>query len=224
MAIDRQHNALQVIFSFFLGMMVVAFIGVGVNTFYPSPMQDVNSEVEELYQQQSDIEMSRDQDGNLSAADKRKLEDLRTQIDAAEEEQQLADEAWSRNTSIILILFATLVMGVSLIRSEQLRIISNGLLLGGLFTMIYGVGWVIAGGSSVARFAVMSFALVITFALGYARFVRDRETRAVSPVTAGGVALAGDSEAFATLQGRVDALERRAAAAAKALGRDEDAD
>ena len=38
-AADRQHAALQTIFSFFLGLMVVAFIGVGVNTFYPSPAE-----------------------------------------------------------------------------------------------------------------------------------------------------------------------------------------
>ena len=32
---DRQHYALQTIFSLFLGLMVLALIGVGVNTFYP---------------------------------------------------------------------------------------------------------------------------------------------------------------------------------------------
>ena len=36
-ASDRQHYALQTIFSFFLGLIVLAFVGVGVNTFYPSP-------------------------------------------------------------------------------------------------------------------------------------------------------------------------------------------
>ena len=36
---DRQHYALQTIFSFFLGLMVLAFIGVGVNTFYPQPSE-----------------------------------------------------------------------------------------------------------------------------------------------------------------------------------------
>jgi hypothetical protein len=34
-AADRQHQALQTIFSFFLGLVVLAFIGVGANTFYP---------------------------------------------------------------------------------------------------------------------------------------------------------------------------------------------
>lgn len=34
---DPGTSMLQVIFSFFLGLMVTAFIGVGVNTFYPEP-------------------------------------------------------------------------------------------------------------------------------------------------------------------------------------------
>ena len=42
MARDRQRDALQTIFSFFVGLMVLAFIGVGVNTFYQSPEQDAS--------------------------------------------------------------------------------------------------------------------------------------------------------------------------------------
>ena len=102
-------------------------------------------------------------------------------------------------------------MSVSLIRSEQLRIISNGLLLGGVFTMLYGTGWVIASGSSVARFAVMTFALVVTFALGYARFVRRRPTPA-APTETGAPAAA-----VWALESRVALLERRVAEAAAAL-------
>ena len=55
MAMDRQHYALQTIFSFFLGLMVLAFVGVGVNTFYPQPaetsqkaMQDLSRKMEAL--------------------------------------------------------------------------------------------------------------------------------------------------------------------------------
>lgn len=31
-------------------------------------------------------------------------------------------------------------MAISLVRADQLPVISNGLLLGGVFTMLYGVG------------------------------------------------------------------------------------
>lgn len=223
MATDRQHNALQVIFSFFLGLMLVAFIGVGVNTFYPGPYEDESAELEELYEQQNDIQRLRDPDGQLTAAEQAELDELRAETRALEEERNDAEEIWVRNTSIVLILFATGVMSISLIRSEQLRIISNGLLLGGLFTMVYGVGWAIADGGSVARFGVMTFALVATFALGYLRFVRVRGRRGeVAASATSGVVISDD--AVASLDARVAALERRAAAAARALGQDEDAD
>ena len=34
---DLGQSMLQVIFSFFLGLVVTAFVGIGVNTFYPEP-------------------------------------------------------------------------------------------------------------------------------------------------------------------------------------------
>jgi len=223
MAVDKQLNALQVIFSFFLGMMVVAFIGVGVNTFYEQPFARYQDQIDELYREQEDITIGKGTE-DLTPAEERELDRIQDEIRALEDEREASNSEWARNTSIILILFATLVMGVSLVRSEELRIISNGLLLGGLFTMIYGVGWVIASSSSVARFAVMSFALVVTFALGYARFVRGREARAAAPAAAGTGGAVVSDETLAALQGRVEALERRAAAAAKALAREDEAD
>jgi len=78
-----------------------------------------------------------------------------------------------------------------------------------LFTMLYGVGWIIATDTSTARFVVMTVALAITLALGYARFVRGR---APAPATAAsGV---GD---FPGLERRVRELERRMNDAATAL-------
>lgn len=214
---DRQHNALQTIFSFFLGLMVVAFIGVGVNTFYPSPAETRKPELEELQRQQDALRV---------AADGRELEPTQQaemdRLMAEENELQLAidgeEKGWARVTSIILVVFATLVMSVSLVRNEQLRVLGNGLLLGGLFTMVYGVGWVIFSGSSVIRFAVMAFALLVALGLGYAKFVRGRATEA-PPAASGRLTPAGTGDvALANLETRVSALEERAAAAAVALG------
>ena len=77
---------------------------------------------------------------------------------------------------------ATLAMAVSLVRANQLQVISNGLLLGGVFTMLYGVGWIIATDVSKARFVVMAIALVITLALGYVlpAWRTEKEAAAVS--------------------------------------------
>jgi hypothetical protein len=171
---ERQHDALQTIFSFFLGLMVVAFIGVGVNTFYPSPDLNQNTQMQTLSNQQMRIENRRASNGSLTPADQAEYDRLQVKMDALNKRSQTIGETWARNTSIVLILFATTVMAISLIRSEQLKVISNGLLLGGLFTMVYGSGWTIASGDSKARFFVITFALAVTIGLGYLKFVRGR--------------------------------------------------
>ncbi len=211
MARDRQRDALQTIFSFFVGLMVLAFIGVGVNTFYKSPDQKFNDQMQKLNRQQMDINPKGDP-AQLSASDRAKYNALQDRIDALQKVQQAETELWARNTSIVLVLFATLVMGVSLIRSEQLKVLSNGLLLGGLFTMLYGTGWVIFSGSSTARFLVVLFALVVTIGLGYLKFVRGRP---MVPAMVGHAEV--DEAAVGTLGARVAALEARQAAAAAAL-------
>ena len=173
---DKQRDTLQLIFSFFLGLMVVAFIGVGVNTFYPTPGYEPDPKLQKLYEERSELDISRGKTGTISPANEKLYKELSDKITAQEKDAQRVREVWARNTSIILIVFATLVMGISLIRAEQLRVVSSGLLLGGLFTMLYGTGWSFAGGvDSRARFFVVTVSLVVTIALGYIKFVRGRD-------------------------------------------------
>ncbi|HEY5540673.1 MAG TPA: hypothetical protein VIL41_04375 [Coriobacteriia bacterium] len=212
---DRQHYALQTIFSFFLGLMVLAFIGVGVNTFYQSP--SAQHEKEQLaISRQIDAINAANQNKSLDATAQAQIKKLQDQQNALQDKINAEMKDWARTTSIILVLFATLVMGVSLVRSEQLRVLSNGLLLGGLFTMLYGTGWVIFSGNSTARFVVIAFALLVAMGLGYAKFVRGRAEKPPVPAETGAAAL--EPTAAAGLEARVSALEERAAAAAAALG------
>jgi len=210
---DRPHYALQTIFSFFLGLMVVAFVGVGVNTFYPSPGEAIQKQLQPLYDQQSTLNAG---GKTLTPAEEAQATELQRQINVLQEKQRVSEQGWQLNTSIILLVFATVVAGVSLVRSDQLRVLSNGLLLGGLFTMLYGMGWTIASGSSNARFFVVLFALVVSIGLGYMKFVRLRQgVPATAVATTGGTAV--DTSA---LEARVAALEARTTAAAAALGRE----
>lgn len=211
---DRTNNALQIIFSFFLGLMVLAFIGIGVNTFYPQP-KTYDDQLEKLYQEQSRVG---GKDGISTPAEEAQMKRLDDQISELQKKQRAEMEIWARNTSIVLIVFATLVMAISLVRSEQLRVISNGLLLGGLFTMVYGVGWVLFSGQSAMRFFVILFAFAITLGLGYLKFVRDREARAEIVPASGAAQGAIVAE---EVSARLDAIERRLDAAAGALGRPE---
>ena len=164
----KAYQLLHLIYSFFLGLVVVGFVGIGINTFLPQPEYGSDAQWQTVF-------------GN-----------------------------WQLTTSIALLICATLVMLASLVRPEKVPVISNGLLLGGLFTMVYAVGMSIGATHSWLRFGVITVALAVTVALGWFRF--ERADRApLLPVTAEGAIT--DPAANA----RLVAVEAKLDAIAKAL-------
>lgn len=135
----RTNNALQIIFAFFLGLVVVAFVGIGVSTFYPQP-------------------------------------------EWSENPPENAWSQWSLVTSIILLICATVLLAVSLFLPEHVGVLSNGVLLGGVFTMVYAVGMALSSERNVARFVVAAVALAVTIGIGWVKFARRRPD-AVPPAT-----------------------------------------
>ena len=204
-------TGLRTIFSFFLGLMLVAFAGVGVYTFYPPP-EEFSTQIRELNRREEMIRDSRPAD-QLTDEDRAQIRVVNQERYALQDALREAQRPWGRTTSIILMVTATLAMAVSLIRAGQLQVISNGLLLGGVFTMLYGVGWIIATDVSKARFVVMAIALVITLLLGYLRFVRSGRTAADSADAA-----TPGAEGMANVELRLRALEDRMQEAGRVLG------
>ena len=210
---DARPSGLQTIFAIFLGLMVTAFIGVGVYTFFPSPQSRFNDELRDVNREEQALRESK-APGDLTQAERTRLQEIQNRRNRAEDAGRAAGQSWGRTTSIILIAFATFVMAISLVRAGQLPVLSNGLLLGGVFTMLYGVGWIVVTDASVARFVVLTVALAITLAMGYARFVR-RQSLAV----ARGPDLVPAGQGLEELEHRVRGLEQRLDAAASALGK-----
>lgn len=207
-------GGLPVIFAVFLGLMVTAFVGVGVYTFLPAPWDAVQQQLTELTREEQRLGSARAPDA-LTADERQALETVRAERYRIEDERRIAQRRWMQTTSIVLVVVATLVMALSLTRPVRLPVISNGLLLSGVFTMLYGVGWIVASESSTLRFLVLTAALAVTLTMGYLRFVRGAAPVAVSAMPA----RPGDADLAVLLQ-RVDRLEARLADAGRAL-RDE---
>lgn len=161
----KANELLQVIFAIFLGLVVVAFVGIGVNTFYPSPADTGTY----------------DQD---------------------------AWTTWQLTTSVILLICATVIMVVSLVLPEIQAVLSNGVLMGGVFTMVYAVGMAVFSNQNVTRFIVAAFALAVTVAVGYFKFVRRRQAAAaVAAATA--VPITGEvGERIAAIERKLENLGR----------------
>lgn len=164
-----QNNGLRIIFSVFLGLMLTALVGVGVYTFHQPPEQ-LDREIREFKRQEQAIRDSKP-DNRLTTVDRDKIQEIVRERNSLIDTAELARKQWALRTSIILIVLATLAMSISLVRADRAPVISNGLLLGGVFSMLYGVGWIANSDTSITRFLVMTAAFVIAVGLGYARFV-----------------------------------------------------
>lgn len=223
-----ERGALPAIFAVFLGLMIAAVVGLGVYTFMPSPGERTQQQVSDLSEQRDDIlgcsksaYTCRSYD-ELTVAEKARYEQLTQQIDDLQDRADQERDAWAQRTAIVLIVVATALMALSLLMTESMVVLSNGILLGGLFTMLYGVGWAFASKEQGTRFAVLVVALLVSLGLGYLRFVRPR--RAAIPVAVGpgaepgGPAVAAPAREVGELAARVAELERRLAAVADLLG------
>jgi hypothetical protein len=139
---------LAMIYTLALGLIVCAFVEIGLYTFLKepeSPWPD-GYEPAETYEE------------------KQKLA----------ERQNIYNEAIQRRNGIVTVLslvFATALLAISLLTSARLGVLSNGILLGGVFTLLYGVGLGIRTGGRILRFVVATISLVVALALGYIKFV-----------------------------------------------------
>lgn len=130
-----------------------------------------------------------------------------------------AMETWQLTSGILLLLIATAISGISLALPARLEVIANGLLLGGIFTMLSSVGVAFTLEVSGWRFAVVTAALVVTVGIGYLRFARGshrggpaavppQDAAAVGASIPGGPIDPALAARVATLESRLDALRR----------------
>lgn len=203
MKTGRESTSLQLIFSLFVGLLITAFVGVGVNTFIPTPTVALERQVQSLVRRQVAIERDRSP-AELSTSDREQIQRLRDSVTTLEEVMRVERAQWSQTTSLVLIACATLAMVIAVVRAEQLAILGNGLLLGGVFTMLYGVGVVIAATESTVRFLILTAALGVTLGLGYLRFVRRREPATAPILPADGAEYAASRDALAARVGRLE--------------------
>jgi len=176
---------IKVLYCVFLGALVSLFVGWAVTALYPTPQWETEYPGIEQYEsgvpEPSEVNLA----GLTPAERKAKLQ----QYEVKRKEYEVRDakraklqtalskkvERHDRNVSLISLLVAVAVMAFSVGLSAKLPVISEGLLLGGLFTLIYSIGWSFARSPKIAVIPV-GVGLIVTIALGYKRFVRPAKS------------------------------------------------
>lgn len=150
----EDNKILRIIYSIFVGVLLAIFVGVGINTFYPGPQQQSHLTI--YVEKSSEEQVTQQQE-----------------YDRQDQEYTEKAKAYNRNVSIITLSVAVLLLVISLIYEKKIKVIADGVMLGGLFTLIYSIirGFVSTDNRSV--FIVVTVGLVAVLYIGYHRFVRS---------------------------------------------------
>ena len=153
----EENKLLKFVYTFFLGLLLAMFVGFGVNTFYEEPKApEYPSSTMAIY------------------GDKAPSEEQIAAEKAYNEEQIAYNESlkpYSRNVSIIVLLSAIALISLSLIYVSKIKILADGLMMGGLFTLMYSIIRSIISENSKYIFVTITVGLITVAYLGYRRFV-----------------------------------------------------
>jgi hypothetical protein len=148
-----ENKVLKIIFTLFIGVMVSLFVGFGIEAFYPSPVYP-------------DIMWQENMTEKQQAA-----------LQAAEEAYQQAVRVHNQIVSIVVTAAAVIIMVVSMFLEKRNSTLTNGLLLGGLFSLVYGSTVGFCAGSAMVTFITVAVGLAAVIVVGVRRFGPSREAK-----------------------------------------------
>jgi hypothetical protein len=157
---------LKVVYSFFVGMLLVILIAMGVEAFYPRPPYPEMTYDERTKPLTNDVDQSTDEDELIK----------QKEYERSEKIHRAEMEVYSRNLFIVSLCFAILFMGIGIVFSEKINVIADGFLFGGIFTLIYGIGRASEMNDKLRFLAVLA-SLVIAITLGYLKFIKPIEQK-----------------------------------------------
>ena len=72
--------------------------------------------------------------------------------------------------------FSRGALAISLAFEKKIKVIADGIMLGGLFSVLYSLGRSFASEDSKYTFVVVTIGLIVAIYLGYHRFIRAPKT------------------------------------------------
>ncbi len=140
------------------------FIGVGISAFYPQPKPP---DYPKLLQQKEMVSPVATETAEMKAA--------RLKFDKEMENYQKRIPLYNRNVSLISLFLSLSILVISLAWLNKLLIISDGILLGGVFTLAYSIIRGFGTEDEKYRFILVSIGLIVALILGYLKFIKSTE-------------------------------------------------
>ncbi|MBU4099347.1 hypothetical protein KJ980_06890 [Patescibacteria group bacterium] len=160
---------LKFIYTLFIGILLALFVGFGIAAFYEEPKYP-EPPISLRYSSPVYPETK-----ESTAASRLKADQIKQ--DKLEKDFQKKISVYNRNVSVIALTAAIIYLIVSLTLTKHLMLLSDGLLLGGVFTLLYGIGRGFGSNDSKFQFIMVTIGLVISLVLGYIKFIKPKPER-----------------------------------------------
>jgi hypothetical protein len=158
---------LKFIYAVFIGVLFATLVGVGIAAFYPSPKApEYPAPTRYDYPERPQTE-----------AERKKFEQQEAQHQKEYKVFQAKEQEYNRNVSIIALVAAVIALVVSLTLFRAIYIIADGLLFGGLLTLLYSIIRGFAVEDNIFRFIVVAIGFVIAITLGYIKFAPQEKEK-----------------------------------------------
>ncbi len=152
---------LKFVYSLFLGLLLVIFVGMGIASFYGAPKAPEYPKTLETVKAGPDE----------FTAEQRQADEAYQQ---ATKDYSQRSQDYNRNVSMIAMGAAIVLVVLGLTLHAKTDVIADGLLLGGVFTLLYSIGRSFAGEDPKYSFTVVSVGLIVTVIVGYMKFLQPQ--------------------------------------------------
>ncbi|KKQ32254.1 hypothetical protein A2362_00805 [Candidatus Curtissbacteria bacterium RIFOXYB1_FULL_41_59] len=152
---------LKIIYSIFIGVLFAVLVGVGIAAFYPEPKPP---------EYPSALKIPRE--GGLNQPVFNELKGEQEEFDRLEKAFEQNLETYNRNVSIIAIVASIITLVVSLTLFGKLLLIADGLLLGGVLTLLYSIIRGFGSGNNKFQFIIVSLSFTVALILGYIKLAK----------------------------------------------------
>lgn len=158
---------LKFVYTLFIAVLFAALVGFGIAAFYTAPKEpEYPAELKVARPEDKTSEENFNSQKNMQVEYDHQLKDFMTKM-----------ETYNRNVAIIAITAAIITLLVSLSLFKKILLIADGLLLGGVFTLIYSIIRGIASGDDKFRFIIVAVGFIIALALGYVKLINPEDKK-----------------------------------------------
>lgn len=152
---------IKFIYTIFLALLVALFVGFGIDAFYQGPEAPKYPAALEVVRQGCEQTMEE--------------KTISQEFNKSQEKYMDEMKVYNRNVSIISLAAAIIILVLSLTLLTKIKMIADGILLGGVFTTLYGIIRGLMSEGSLFRFLIIVIGLIIALTLGYIKFIRPKE-------------------------------------------------